>query len=58
MTKVQADAKASYKSTDAKMDAAKDKREADYKVAAEKCDAMSGDAKSACVAQAKAKYKM
>jgi hypothetical protein len=58
MTKAQADAKASYKSTDAKMDAAKDKREADYKVAAEKCDAMSGDAKSACVAQAKAKYKM
>jgi hypothetical protein len=40
------------------MDAAKDKREADYKVAAEKCDAMAGDAKSACVAQAKAKYKM
>ena len=58
MTKVQADAKASYKSTDAKIDAAKDKREADYKVAAERCDAMSGDAKSACVAQAKAKYKM
>ena len=31
--------------------------EADYKVAREKCDAMSGDAKRACVAQAKAQYK-
>ena len=58
MTKAKADAKADHKSADAHMDAAKDKREADYKVAAEKCDAMAGDAKSACVAQAKAKYKM
>ena len=45
-------------STDAKMDASKDKREADYKVAAEKCDAMSGDAKGACVKAAKANYGM
>jgi len=58
MTKAKADAKASRVSTDAKVDASKDKREADYKVAAEKCDAMSGDAKSACVKQAKAKYGM
>ena len=58
MTKAKADAKATRVSTDAKVDASKDKREADYKVAAEKCDAMSGDAKSACVKQAKAKYGM
>jgi len=58
MTKVQADAKAAQKGTEARMDANKDKMDADYKVAAEKCDAMSGDAKSACVKQAKAKYGM
>jgi hypothetical protein len=58
MTKAKADAKATRVSTDAKMDASKDKREADYKVAAEKCDAMTGDAKSACVKDAKAKYGM
>ena len=58
MVKAKADAKSSRVSTDAKVDASKDKREADYKVAAEKCDAMSGDAKSACVKQAKAKYGM
>ena len=49
MTKVQADAKAAQKGTEAKMDASKDKLDADYKVAAEKCDAMAGDAKSSCV---------
>jgi len=58
LTKAKADAKANRVSTDAKMDASKDKREADYKVAAEKCDAMTGDAKSACVKAAKAKYGM
>jgi hypothetical protein len=56
LTKAKADAKATRVSTDAKMDASKDKREADYKVAAEKCDAMSGDAKDSCVKAAKAKY--
>ena len=58
LTKAKADAKAARVSTDAKVDASKEKREADYKVAAEKCDAMSGDAKSACVKAAKAKYGM
>jgi hypothetical protein len=58
LTKAKADAKATRVSTDAKMDASKDKREADYKVAAEKCNAMTGDAKSACVKDAKAKYGM
>jgi hypothetical protein len=31
--------------------------EAEYKVAKEKCDAMSGDAKSACISEAKSHYK-
>ena len=56
MTKVQADAKAAQKGTEAKMDASKDKLDADYKVAAEKCDTLAGDAKSSCVASAKARY--
>ena len=58
LVKAKADAKVTRVSTDAKVDAAKDKREADYKVAAEKCDALNGDAKSACVKDAKAKYGM
>ncbi|MEO8312853.1 MAG: hypothetical protein ABI520_16910 [Caldimonas sp.] len=58
LVRAQADAKATKKGTEARMDASKDKREADYKVAAEKCDAMTGDAKSACVKDAKAKYGM
>jgi hypothetical protein len=33
-----------------------DKRDAEYKVAVEKCDAMSGAAKSSCVKEAKARY--
>jgi len=56
MTKTQADSKAMMKSTDAHMDASKDKREANYKVATEKCDALAGDPKTACMADAKTKY--
>ena len=56
MVKAEADAKATRKSTDAHIDASKDKLEADYKVAAEKCDSLAGDAKSHCVADAKARY--
>ena len=56
MTKAQADAKATQKGTEARMDANQDKRDAEYKVAAEKCDALSGDSKGACMASAKAKY--
>jgi hypothetical protein len=44
------------KTADAKKEAAEDKREADYKVAVEKCDALAGNAKDACVRDAKAKY--
>ena len=32
------------------------KTDADYKVAAEKCEALAGDAKSSCMASAKAKF--
>ena len=44
------------KVAEAKQDAAQDKRDADYKVAVEKCDALAGDAKSRCVADAKARF--
>ena len=66
-TKAKADAKvdrvaadtsrnAVQKTADAKKDAAEDKRDADYKVAVEKCDALAGNAKDACVRDAKAKH--
>lgn len=42
--------------TEAKKDASEDKRDVDYKVAVEKCDAMSGNAKDSCTATAKAKF--
>ena len=55
-THAMADAKAAKKGNEAKIDASMDKRDADYKVAAEKCDAMTGDPKSACMASAKARF--
>lgn len=55
-TKAKADATASAKVTEARKDAAQEKRDADYKVALEKCDALSGATKDECVTQAKAKY--
>lgn len=51
-----ADVTMDKKVSEAGQDSMDAKRDADYKVAAEKCDAASGDAKSACVAAAKAKY--
>ena len=47
---------ASKKGADARRDAASDKRDADYAVAKEKCDIFAGDAKSACVKDAKARF--
>ena len=41
---------------DARKDANADKREAEYKVAIEKCDALAGAAKDACVSSAKAQH--
>jgi len=66
-TKAKADAKvdrvastasqtAMNKTAEARKDAAEDKRDADYKVAVEKCDSMSGAAKDTCVRDAKARY--
>jgi hypothetical protein len=55
-TKALADAKLGKEVGEAKTDAADDKRDADYKVAIEKCDALSGDAKSACVSAAQTKF--
>ena len=55
-TKALADAKLGKKVDAAKTDAADDKRDADYKVATEKCDSLAGDAKAACVTAAKARF--
>jgi len=44
------------KVAEAKQDAAQDKRDADYKVAIEKCDSLSGAAKDTCVRDAKARF--
>ena len=54
--KALADTKMVKKEADARADDRDTKRDADYKVAAEKCDAMSGDAKSTCVNNAKVQY--
>jgi len=54
--KVTADAKARLKSKDAVADARGDTMVAQYKVAKEKCDALSGDAKDKCLKDAKLKY--
>ena len=55
-TKATADAKASKKVAEVRKDAADDKRNASYDLAKEKCDALSGDSKSQCLATAKARY--
>jgi hypothetical protein len=47
---------AAEKTADAKKDATEDKRDADYKVAAEKCDALAGAAKDTCIKDAKTRY--
>jgi hypothetical protein len=51
--KALADAKLGKEIGEARKDAASDKRDADYKVMIQKCDALAGDAKSSCVANAK-----
>jgi hypothetical protein len=55
-TKALADAKLGKEVGEAQKEATEDKTSADYSVAKEKCDALAGDAKSACVDAAKAKY--
>ena len=54
--KALADAKMGKQIGEARKDAAVDKRDADYKVAVEKCDALAGDPKTSCMNAAKAKY--
>ena len=54
--KADASATAREKTAEVKKDAVADKRAADYAVAKEKCDALSGDAKSNCVKAAKARF--
>jgi hypothetical protein len=47
---------AAAKQADAGKEAEADKRDAEYKVAIEKCDAFAGPAKDACVSSAKVQY--
>ena len=47
---------AATKQAEARKDANADKREAEYKVAIEKCGALAGPAKDACVSSAKSQY--
>jgi hypothetical protein len=54
--KALADAKMGKKIGEAKKEASDDKVDANYKLAVEKCDALAGDAKTSCVATAKAKF--
>ncbi len=54
--KALADAKMGRQIGQARTDAAQEKRDADYKTAVEKCDAMSGGAKDACIATAKSYF--
>jgi hypothetical protein len=51
-----ADAKADKKTVEARTDAKDDKRDANYKVEMEKCDALAGPSKDACVASVKSKF--
>lgn len=54
--KALADAKMGKEISEARKDDAQEKIDADYKVAVQKCDALSGDAKASCLAAAKAKF--
>ena len=55
-TKALADAKMGKQIGEAKKEASEDKRDADYRVAVEKCDALAGDAKDSCIAAAKSRF--
>ena len=54
--KAMADAKMNQKVAEVRRDAADDKREAEYKLAKEKCDALAGEVRMQCLATAKARY--
>ena len=55
--KAKSDAKMKKTVKEATSDSIDDRITADYKVAIEKCDALAGDAKSACVSNAKISFK-
>lgn len=55
-TKSLADAKLGQVVGEASRDAEQDKRDAEYKVAAQKCDALAGDVKASCMSDAKARF--
>ena len=55
-TKALVDAKMAKDVAETRQDGAKEKMDADYKVAAEKCESLAGDAKTSCIASAKAKF--
>ena len=55
-TKALADAKMGKEVRESRRDASQDKTDADYKVAVEKCDALSGAGKSDCVSAAKRQF--
>ena len=50
------DARMAKQISETRKDGVDEKREADYKVAAEKCDALAGDTKSSCISAAKARF--
>lgn len=52
----QASLEAQETRTEVRRESADEKRDADYAVAKEKCDAMSGDAKDLCVSDAKSRF--
>jgi hypothetical protein len=56
LEKAKADVKQTQKTGEARADAVQAKDKADYKVASERCEAMSGNDKDACVASARARF--
>jgi len=56
--KAKADVKMNKEVREARTDAQETKMKADYKVATERCDSLSGNNKDACVASAKARFGM
>lgn len=55
-TSAKASSTAREQGADARKDAALDKRDANYAVTKEKCNAFAGDAKSNCLNEAKARF--
>lgn len=52
-----AEAEADEESSEARIEASEAKADANYEAAVERCDDLSGEAKDACVSEAKLKYK-